>query len=200
MNPNENQYPVDYLNQIAPKQSAPVMNNKLVYLLIGGGILLAIIAVLALSSSGTGPTQKMQTLAARLLTLQKVASTAQKSIKSGALRGTNSGLVLYLANTNRDIVEPLGKNGVDIKKIDKTIAAKEKGEELTKKLEDARLNAVFDRTYTREMTYQLDTVLVLMKDIHGSSNSKSLKEFLEKTDSELTPIRKQLADFNAANG
>lgn len=201
MNPEQNQYPVDYLNQIAPEPQKKVISPKLMIGLIGGIILIAIIAVIALSSGGAaGPVQKMQTLAARLETLQKISDKSQKSIKSGQLRGTNSNLMIFLTNTNRDLVDPLAKNGVDVKKIDKTIEAKEKGEELTQKLEDARLNAVFDRTYTREMTYQLDTVVALMEEIYNSSNSKSLKDFLVKTDDDLQPIKKQLSEFNAANG
>lgn len=199
MNPDQNQYPVDYLNQIAPQQQKPGISPKLMMGLIGGVILVAIIAVIALNSGGAGPVQKMQTLAARLETLQKISDKSQKNIKSGQLRGTNSNLTIFLTNTNRDLVEPLAKNGVDVKKIDKTIETKEKGEELTQKLEDARLNAVFDRTYTREMTYQLDTVVALMEEIYNSTNSKVLKEFLVKTDDDLQPIKKQLSDFNATN-
>jgi predicted outer membrane protein len=201
MNPEQNQYPVDYLNQIAAQQKKPGVSNKLVMGLIAGVILVVIIAVLAISSGGSaGPTQKMQTLSARLVALQKTSSSAQKTIKSGNLRSINSNLTLYLTNTNRDIVEPLANNGVDVKKIDKNIETKEKGEDLTKKLEDARLNATFDRIYAREMTYQLETVAVLMKDIYNSTTSKSLKEFLSKTDGNLQPIKKQLSEFNAATG
>ena len=199
MPPDQNQYPIDYLNQIAPQQQkAPVMNSKLVFVLIGAVILLLIVAVLALSSAGGGgPTQKMQTLAARLQTLQTIADKAQKNIKSGGLRGVNSNLTIFLTNTNRDIADPLGKNGVDVKKIDKSITSKENGDSITKKLEEARLNAVYDRIYASEMTYQLETVAALMKEIYNSSQSKSLRDFLLKTDQNLQPLKKQFADFSA---
>ena len=200
MNPDQNPYPIDYLNQIAPEQPKQGMNNKLFFMLIGGGLLVAIIVgILALTSGSGGPTQKMQTLAARMITLQTISSDAQKNIKSNQLRTTNSTLSLFLTNANRDIAEPLSKNGVDVKKIDKSIQTKEKGEKLTAKLEDARLNATFDRIYASEMTYQLETTAALMKEIYTSTGSKSLKEFLEKTDDNLQPIKKQLADFNATN-
>lgn len=176
------------------------MNSKWVFALIGGVILLVIIAVFALSSGSNGPVQKMATLAARLQTLQKISGDSQKKIKSGELRSLNSTLTLYLANANHDIVEPFGKNGVDTKKLDKAIVAKENGDQLTKKLEDARLNATFDRTYAREMTFQLETVTVLMTDIYESSKNKSLRDFLSKTDQGLQPLKKQLAEINAANG
>lgn len=201
MNPDQNQYSIDYLNQIAPEQKKPGLSNKLFLLIAGGGLLLAIIVgIFVLTSGGGGPKEKMQTLAARMETLHTIAGKAQKNIKSGDLRSTNSNLVIFLTNANRDIVDPLMTNGVDIKKIEKTIAAAEKGEELSEKIENARLNAVFDRVYAREMGYQLDTIAALMKDIYSKTKSKSLKEFLVNTDANLQPIKEQLTDFNAANG
>lgn len=201
MQPDQNPYPIDYLNQIAPEQPKTGMNNKLFFILIGGGLLVAIIVgILALTSGSNGPTQKMQTLSARLTTLQKISSDSQKTIKSGTLRSTNSTLTILLTNANRDIAAPLAKNGVDIKKIDKSIQTKENGTKLTEELEDARLNAIYDRVYAREMSYQLETVAALIKQIYNSTGSKSLKEFLEATDANLQPVMQQLADFNAANG
>jgi hypothetical protein len=197
MDPQQNQYPIDYLNQIAPQQPKQGMNSKLFFIIIGAGVLLAIIVgILLLSSGGGGPKEKMQTLAARLETLQKIASDSQKNIKSGSLRATNSSLTILLTNANRDITEPLKKNGVDVKSIDKTVQTKEDGTKLKETLEDARLNAIFDRTYTREMTYQLETLAVLMGNIYDGTNSKSLKDFLLKTDGDLQPIKKTFSEFS----
>lgn len=201
MNPDQNPYPVDYLNQIAPEQPKQGMNNKLFFLLIGGGLLIAIVVgILALTSNNNGPTQKMQRLAARLTTLQTIASDAQRNIKSGQLRSTNSTLTIFLTNANRDIVEPLKANNIDAKKLDSSIVAKESGDELTQKFEDARLNAVLDRTYSREMTYQLQTVSVLIRDIYEATNNKSFKEYLEKIDADLQPLIKQFSDFSGVEG
>jgi uncharacterized protein (UPF0333 family) len=200
---NQQQYSIDYLNQIAPQPKKSGLNDKKFLFLVGGGLLVAIIVGIFILSSGggsTGPKGKMQTLAARLLTLQTISNTAQKNIKSGKLRSANSSLTIFLTNANRDAVDPLAKNGVEIKGIDKKITAAEAGTDLSGKLEDARLNAVFDRTYAREMGYQLDTVAVLMKDIYANTKSKSLKDFLVGTDNNLEPIKKELYDFNAANG
>jgi len=199
--PPQTQYPIDYLNQIAPQDKKPGMDNKKFLLFVGGGLLLAIIVgVLAFSSGGGGPTEKMETLAARLKTLQSISSKAQTNIKSSSLRSTNSSLTLLLTNANRDIADPLETNGVNVLKLDKKIVAKEDGKAVSDKLEDARLNAVFDRTYAREMSYQLDTVKALMKDIYSKTKSKSLKTFLDSTNNNLSPINKQLEKFNAANG
>jgi len=198
----DQQYPVDYLNQISTQQQKPGMTNKRFLLLIGGAVLLVLIAVIFMvaSSGVTGPKEKMQTLAARLLTLQTVASDAQANIKSGDLRDTNSNLTIFLTNTNRDIAEPLTESGIDVEKLDAKIVAQESGETLTADLEEARLNAVFDRTYAREMSYQLDTVSVLIREIYNSTNNASFKSFLENTNTNLEPLREQFSNFNAADG
>lgn len=199
-NPNQTPYSIDYLNQIAPPTKQPGVGNKLFFLLIGGGLLVAIIiGVVAFSSGGNGPTKKMQTLAARLATLHTISDKEQKNIKSSQLRSTNSNFTLFLANANRDITGPLSKNGVDVAKLDKTITASETGAELQKSLDDARLNAIYDRIYAREMGYQLDTVAALMKELYTGTNSKALKDFLVATDANLQPIKKQFYEFNAAN-
>lgn len=200
---NQNQqYPVDYLNQISTSPQKSGLNNNRFFLLLGailvGGVLIAII-LLVLSSGNGGPREKMQTLAARLTTLQTIAGDAQKNIKNGQLRTTNSNLTIFLTNTNRDIAEPLAGMNIDPAKLDPSIVAKESGEELSAALEDARLNAVFDRTYAREMSYQLDTVSVLIREIYSATSNEGLKSFLENTDASLQPLREQFSEFNAAN-
>ena len=87
-----------------------------------------------------------------------------------------------------------------MKKLDKEIVTEEANEKLIQRLEDARLNAVFDRVYAREMNYQLDTVVTLMKKIYKQTKSKSLREFLVNSEKNIQPLKKQLSEFNAANG
>jgi hypothetical protein len=191
------QYSIDYLNQIAPQPKKGGLNNRIFLFIIGGGLLVAlIIGIMTLASSSNGPTQTMQTLAARMLTLQTISDTAQKNIKSTKLRNTNSSLAIFLTSANHAIVAPLKTSGVDIKKIDKKITTTEKNTALVAKLEDARLNATFDRTYAREMSYQLSTVEALMKTIYNKTKSKSMKDFLSQTNGNIAPIITQLDDFN----
>ncbi len=204
MNPDQNQpnqYSIDYLNQIAPQTPKRGVKDQFFFWIIGGGLLLAaIVLIITLSSGGSGPKYDMQVLAARMDTLQIIASDTQKNLKSGALRSTNSNLTIFLTNANRDIAAPLTANGIDIKKLDGTIVAAEKGDKLKQTFEDARLNAVLDRTYAREMTYQLQTIAVLEQKIYKATNSKVLKEYLEKTDADLQPLIKQLAEFSGTEG
>jgi hypothetical protein len=190
------QYSIDYLNQIAPQQQKNTPNKLLVIIGILVILLIVTVAVVGLSSLGGASTgTKLQTLAARLDNLQDVSEKAQPHVKNNQLRASNSSLTLYLANANRDIATPLSSGGVNIKKLDKTIVAKEKNAALTEALEDARLNAIYDRTYAREMNYQLSTTRLLMDDINESTKSQSLREFIATTKSNLEPIEKQMSDF-----
>lgn len=198
--PGQQQYSIDYLNQIAPQPQKNGLSNRMFLMLVGGGVLLIIIVgLMMLSGGGSGPTKNMQTLAARVQTLGKLTSSSQKNIKSNDLRGANSNLSIFLANTEQGMTDPLEKNGVTATKLDKEVVAAESGDELKSKLEDARLNAVFDRTYAREMSYQLESLRALMNTIFLSSNSKSMKDFLQTTNESLVPIKKQFDTFNSTS-
>jgi hypothetical protein len=198
--PPQPQYSIDYLNQIAPKPQKKGLSSRGFLMVVGGGLVVAVIVgILALSSGGSGPTKNMQTFAARVQTLEKITAGAQKNIKSNDLRGTNVNLTLFLTNTDQNMTKPLANNSVDVKKLDKDIVAAEKGDALTAKLENARLNATFDRTYAREMIYQLTALETLMKSIYNSSKSKSMKDFLQTADDSLLPIKKQFDTFDASS-
>lgn len=200
MYPDNNPTPIDYLNQIAPQQQKPGLSKQSLLIVIIGIVsilALAVGMVLFIGGRSSGPTTAMQTLAIRMQAMQKVADSSQKNIKSNALRGTNSNLKILLTNANRDIVAPLAKNNIDIKKLDKTLVAKEKTDTLSADLEEARLNGVYDDTYAREMSFQLTTLAILMEDIHTQTKSASTKAFLEVTDKNLQPIKKQLDEFNS---
>lgn len=197
MDPTQNQYPIDYLNQIAPAPQKTGPNRKFFMVFVGLGVLAFIVVSLVIFSNlSTGPTNDMQRLAARLATLKTVATAAQPTIKSSQLRSTNGSLIVTLSNANRDIVAPLTKAGIDAKKLDKTIVASENGDKLTAKLEDARLNAVYDGAYSREMSYQLSTTLSLMNKIYNGASSQQVKDFLLATDKNFEPLKKQFDDFN----
>jgi len=201
MQPNQPQYSIDYLNQIAPEPKKPGLSNKLFFLVLGGGLIVAIIVFsMMLHGGGSASTNtRLETLTARLATLQTISQTASSNITDNQLEATNSNLNLALTNANTAIVTPLANNHIDAKNLPKNILAQEDGSQLTAKLADAKLNAVYDRTYAREMHLQVSTVLILMSEIYNTTNSKSLREFLTTTTTNLTPIDKQLSSFKDAN-
>lgn len=198
---NQN-YPVDYLDQIASSNSKPKFSPNRRKLLIIGGILAIILAVvlllsviLNLNTSG----KDSQRLAARLQSLSEIASDSQSNIKSSQLLSINSDLNLYLTNAVRDIADPLAAGGVNIERLDSSIVAEESGDELAAYFEDARLNAVFDRNYSREMAYQLEMVLILMQQIYNRTNNESMKSFLETSSQNLEPIQQRFSNFEVGS-
>lgn len=199
MQPDQYSYPIDYLNQIAPEQPKK-RPSKFKLIFIGLGVAVVIVVVLSiiagLNSGRVGPARE---LAIRLKATETIVKDAQKNIVSSNLRSYNSNLQIFLVNTNRDIAAPLATNNIDVSKISEAEITKIQGDALQKSLENARLNATFDRTYVREITYQLSTIYTLMKQVYTSTNSKSLKQFLETSSASLAPIQKQISDVSSAS-
>ena len=197
-NQNQQQYSIDYLNQIAPKPPKKGMapNMKWIVFGLGGAIIVTIILVIV--AGLTDGVDKTQTLAARLQTTTSIAELARPNIKSSQLRSLNSSLIILLANTNRDIAKPLAAQGVKTSKLDENIIAAESGEKILSNLEEARLNAVYDRTYAREMAYQLERTLLLMQEMFEGTKNQAMKQLLEDSYNSLAPLQKQFADFSSA--
>lgn len=198
MQQDEHQYPMNYLDTIAAQPQVKTMNPMLLWVIIGGVLVFATVVIMAVLSGGGGSTDKVTRFGARISNLQTVSSESQETIKSGSLRTLNSSLGLVLTNTKRELQEPLTALGVKIDNEKQstvaTVAAET--EELMQRLEDARLNATFDRTYAREITFYLKSLRTEMRDIYGSTKSDELKEVLETTDANLAPLLTGFSDFN----
>ncbi len=190
------QYSIDYLNQIAPQQHKPKgpLPRVVIPLLIGAVVLFLIMALFGALRGGSS--SNLPTVAMHLQALQTVADGAQPKIKSNQLRVTNSNLSLYLTNANRDIATPLKNTGSDPTKIKPTAAIQADTDKLTSTLEDARLNAIYDRVYARNMDYQLTTLLLQMAQLKKSSGSASTRSFIDTTSANLSTIQKQLASYS----
>jgi hypothetical protein len=197
--PEQPVMPVDYLNQIAPQsQKKPFFSLSLPKILLFGGILVVLVLILVgiVNVFGGGTKNNLEHLSARLTATATVAETAQPNLKSSQLRSLNSTLRIYFTNTNRDITGPLSASGINAEKLNKSIVSQESTTELAGRLDDARLNAVFDRTYAREMTYQLGNTLTLMNQIYSSTNNQQTKTFLEASYKDLSQIQKSFASYN----
>lgn len=200
--PTPTNLPVDYLNQISPQApKKPKFSFGIKQIIMIGAVLIVLVIILAvivngIASSGQAPLER---LSARLTATQTVATSAQRNLKSSELRSLNSNLKLYLTNTNRDIAAPLLLAGVDGTKLDTTILAAESTAALSARLEDARLNGVFDRTYAREMTYKLGQTMTLMDQIYKSTSNIKLKTFLQSAYSSLKPTQASFANFTTTH-
>jgi hypothetical protein len=199
--PQQQTNPIDYLNSIAPTPKKKIEIKGPMKLIVGAGgaLLLVIIISILVSIFSQSDTTQLEQLAARLQATATIASTAQNNIQDSNLQSLNVTLQLYLTNTNRTIVSPLAEQNIDTTNLDPKIIAEENGSAMSAKLEDARLNAVFDNSYADNMSYQLSTIINLMQQIYNTSSNKDLKSFLSTSYTNLTPIQKQFANFNSTD-
>ena len=181
---------IDYLNQIAPPPPPAGIDKKtkiiIFFMILLGITSLAIIGVGVSNSGKKDPT--LVTIAGRLQKVHRVATKYNKKINSSSLRTANSSLIAITTTANKSAEVPLTNTGVDLKKNAKVIATMDPSVELEKKLDDAYLNAQFDEVYGREMLFLLQESIVLAKQIYSGTSSKSSKEFLQKTTTDLEGV------------
>ena len=190
---------VEYLDSIAAQPTVKTINPFILWGLIATALVVVIVAVLALAGGGNSSENLLARVGATSASLKELTDDADGHIQSSELRTINSSLSLTLANTNRDLSEPLEKQDINLKDVKKNktlsnVAAEY--EEIAGRLEDARLNGLYDRTYAREVAYQLKNLHSYMGQLYDSSRSKSLKSSLESNDNNLAPLLKEFESFN----
>ncbi|HMQ95827.1 MAG TPA: hypothetical protein PKD19_01270 [Candidatus Saccharibacteria bacterium] len=205
MDPNQYQpqppqnYSIDYLDQIAPSQPKTGPSPLIMIVAIIGGLLAMIIFGFVVFGGGTSNTDKWTALYLRTNTIDSVARKQGPLLKDPSLRGINTKLLLYLSNAHNDIKTAAEQAGMVSTKIAKEVSAKEKAylSDLETKLEDAKVKAVLDRTYAREMSYQIGVLNSLMQQAYNTAGPKT-KQTLEDINTNLAAIAKQLSDFEDA--
>lgn len=192
----------DYLSQIAPQAPKRKLFEPGIKLwaMIGATlIVLVIIFSLVFNATINAQRRPLQQLSARLSATATVVDSAQDNLKSSKLRSLNSNLKIYLTNTNRDIGAPFLAAGVNVANIPDSIKKDEAVDDVTARLENARLNVVYDNTYAREMTRQLESTTILMQQIISGTSNRELKTFLESAYDNLIPTQEEFAAFNGVN-
>lgn len=175
------------------------MNLKTIIIGAVGAIILIIIISAIAGSLGGGKKEPWQRLSARLTATYAVVDKAGVNIKNSQLRSLNGNVKIFITNTQRDLGPTLARLEVDTKKIPASITTSENGTGMDTRLEDGRLNAKYDSTYVREMTYQLSRILSLLKQLYTSSGNATTKEFLQTTYNSLEPTYKAISEFSASN-
>jgi hypothetical protein len=201
--PTQPVLPVDYLNQIAPQvQQKKVLDSmpKKILFFLAIAVILVLILVIVVNAFTGSQRQAAEELAARLTSTEAIAKDAQSNLKSTQMRTLNTDLRTFFTNTNRDIADPFESVGVNTTRLSGSVTQNETqlSTEMTNRLEDARLNAIYDQTYAREMAYQLATLLAMMEEVYDTTGSTSLKEYLGDAYENLTPIQEGFASYNQA--
>lgn len=196
--PTLQQHPIDYLDSIStvPRGAKKGPSNVVFFGAIIGVLLVALlVGAFVLLSSGND-TADLSTLSVKLENLQTVADDSQKKTVSVRIRTANTSLSLALANANRDMATLLAENAIEPEKIDPKIIARQSTEDLDARLEDARLNGIFDRIYAREMAYELETTLILVKQLESETKNEKQKAFLNTTYENIAPLQENFAKFD----
>lgn len=196
-------YSIDYLNKLAgttpaTKTVAPANQKKI---LIGVGIFLALSlsAVLLVLANQKGPTNTSteRVLYTTIFNNSEIADEASKEIKSSQLSSLNSAYYGQLVNDMTAMSAPLAKRGIDAKELGKAAKKAAAFQETLQKLEDARLNAIYDQTYATELNYQLQSIIMLMEKIEKLSSNKAMVDFVKKGKPNYITIQDGLEDYNS---
>lgn len=203
MNPQQNnQTPLDYLNQIAPQ--APKrggLNSKPILFILAGlaAVIIVIIVSITVTSMASSRKDPWAQFAVKLNSTEAIVNDSSSKLKSNQLRTTNSALRLYITNTRRDVTPIITTVGVDVKKLPAKMVAAETNNGMTERLETGRLNAKYDSTYAREMSYQTAALLALLKQMYSQSSTQATKDTLSTAYDSLEATNKALSEFSALN-
>ncbi len=194
------QYSIDYLNQIAAKpQNQPIgMKAKiLLWGLIGLVLVIAIAVFGSLMSSSSSGTVQVGGLATELAVAKKVADDAHKNIKNPKLRAANGQFSTTLTGSNQKLSPYLVASGYKEGVVDDSTVEAAMDPELTDRLEQARLNGIFDRTYTNEIIHKIGLIEISIQQLSKTSDEATNQE-LQKITSDLEVMKKQFTEISTS--
>lgn len=196
-------YSIDYLNKLAgtttPTKTVAPANQKMILIGVGIFLALSLSALLLVFANQQGPTSTSteRVLYTTIFNNSEIADEASKNIKSSQLSSLNTSYHGQLVNDLSAMSQPLAKRGIDAKELGKAAKKAAAFEETLQKLEDARLNAIYDQTYAAELDYQLRSIIMLMEKVEKLSGNKAMVEYVKKGKSNYTTIQDGLKEYNA---
>lgn len=199
------QYTVDHLSQIAPVTTAgstgsTFLNKKFIFLGIGLAVALLAAAAILFMQPKTATSNKPVLLYTTLVDIEKTTATSGKLLKSSKLSSINSSTRTHLHNAIRDMEAPLTNAGQQPSKL-KSSATKEPyhDKKFLETLDDARLNAKYDRTYASEMDIKLQAIVNTMESVGKTTKSKSMKEFVDKNIDNFKTSQKSITEWRTSD-
>lgn len=190
---------MDYLDQISTPVKQSRSSNKLILIiLILVGLLVMVGAAALILSDRPSSLDKASELSARTETLHTLAEDQHKYLRDNDLRANNTAYRVFLTNAIADLEAPLEAAGLE-KDATQAIEAAETSyaEKLSSDFDDARLNVILDRTYAREMTYQIEVLQTMMQQVYDGTDSEELRTYLDSAFRNLSPIATEFDEFAA---
>lgn len=193
------QFSIDYLNKIAPKEQKTV-NRFAVFGLIGAVIFSAIFGVilLSISNSGTDANSMIPKLDARIQSLKTATAAQQTHLTETEIYEVNASLTSALGSMDAEL-QAVMKDRKLKKLSDKTAVANEKAylATLTKTLDDAYQRGTLDRTYVAQMNYQLSLLRGQIIKLKKASSSNTIRTFSDNSLKSIDITLKSYANFSA---
>lgn len=207
----------DYLDQIASEarplvRKAPgffgnTLNLSMKQLKIIGAVVISIVFILfigMIATSGNKNSERdyVDQAYLRVNDLSGIIDKYRTEIRSSNLRSMAMSLKSVLSETSYTLSSSLANDfGVESpdKPAKESTAEKEDAliGELSSTLEVARLNAVLDRVFAREFTYQISLLISLETDILSRTKKEPFKTNLTSSKTNLETIHAQFNDFVA---
>lgn len=194
---DEQEYSIDYLNKIAPKEQKTV--NKFAMLgLIGAGIFVAIFAFIIMLSPGktTDVKSQVSALSGRVTTLATVTDEQKTNLNEEQIYAANTALNASLGSMSTKLTTYMktakikgNKNQIAAEKIYAT--------KLSKTLSDAYQRGTLDRTYTTQMTYELSILRSQLTTLKKSTTSSNLQTLCTTGVHDVDSVLKTFSEFSA---
>ena len=178
----------------APTASKPQRGIPRAFLIVGSLVILAVI-VAAFLLFGTRDNSGVlrERLSARQTVTLSVIADGQKNISGEDLGKLNSEVSIVLKSDDAALQAALKAAGT---KPDKKITASEADTDSVTELKTAKLNGQYDSKYRSILNQKLESLQALVKELYGSSKSKSLKATLNVEYGHLDTYLNQLRALN----
>ncbi len=188
-------YSQEFIRQINNAPEKQPINTK--FLIIGGVLLVALIAiVLLIMSAGASKPISVTKVLARTRSVEKITKDYHKLIDDTTLRSLNSSLTITLTNFNRD-GETYYKATATKEQLKQEAKSRDADlSEVTKALDTAELNNRFDRHYVIQMSYQIDLIIAEQEKLLARSENKDLITTLNQSLEDLRLIQTQLKELS----
>ncbi|HYG84303.1 MAG TPA: hypothetical protein VD907_05500 [Verrucomicrobiae bacterium] len=163
-------------------------------LLIGGGLLVAIIAgfILLMLTNNASLKDPLQRLTVRLETLQKITSDSQGALTNPDLQKINSDTSILATGSLSELAKPMDAAGRG--SISDDNRALEADTATLEALANAQLEGRYDEVYARAVEQKIDTILALLSEIYNKTNNRQLKAALNTPYNNFMSIKK---DFDS---
>lgn len=186
---------VGYLDQIAPTKQNQFSKKTMIIFGIIAVIVVILAGYFALSTFNEPSSSRSDVLRYRLATVNNISQGAQDNLIGSDIRSTNATLMSFAKNS----AQLYDAQDIKSKKPTKPEQAElDLQSNLNKTLEDARLNANYDRVYVREMTFQLNTILEALTYLQSTTSNQQQKAAYGDSAAELQIIIDEFNSISAA--